>query len=119
MQDVCMSRAANTMANPREFEAAILLEAALQLQDVQNHWDNAKQEIGAVLSHNRAFWNLFLSSICDAAHPLPGEIRQTIANLALFVNHQTHAIAADPRPEPLTALIGINRELAAGLLGRA
>ena len=26
MQDVSMSRAANTMANPREFEAAILLE---------------------------------------------------------------------------------------------
>ena len=116
MQDVSLSRVA---VNPREFEAAILLEAAFRLQDVQNRWDIAKQEVGAVLSHNRTFWNVFLSSICDSAHPLPAEIRQTIANLALFVNHQTLAIAADPRPEPLTALIGINRELAAGLLGHA
>jgi flagellar protein FlaF len=121
MQDALMPRIAtiNTMANPREFEAALLLEAALRLQDVQSRWDSAKQEVDEALRYNRNLWSLFLTSICDSAHPLPIEIRQNIANLGLFVTHQTLAIASDPRPELLTALIGINRELAAGLLGRA
>lgn len=106
-------------ANPREFEAAILIEAALRLQDVQSRWDSARNEVADALIYNRNLWSLFLASICDSAHPLPLEIRQNIANLGLFVIHQTLAIASDPRPEPLTSLIGINRELAAGLLGHA
>jgi flagellar protein FlaF len=46
-------------------------------------------------------------------------VRQNIANLGLFVFNHTLAILADPRPETLGSLISINRELAAGLLGRA
>jgi flagellar protein FlaF len=121
MQDVLMPRAATkkTMANPREFEAALLLEAALRLQDVQSRWDSARDKVDEALLYNRNLWRLFLASIADSAPPLPLEIRQNIANLGLFVTHQTLAIASDPRPERLTSLIGINRELAAGLLGRA
>jgi flagellar protein FlaF len=106
-------------ANPREFEAAILIEGALRLQDVQSRWDSARHEVADALIYNRNLWSLLLASINDSAHPLPVGIRQSIANLGLFVTHQTMAIASDPRPEPLTSLIGINRELAAGLLGRA
>ena len=106
-------------ANPREFEAAILIEGALRLQDVQRRWDSARHEVAEALIYNRNLWSLLLASISNSAHPLPVEIRQNIANLGLFVTHQTMAITSDPRPEPLTSLIGINRELAAGLLGRA
>ena len=121
MQDASPSRGTKTnrIANPREFEAAILLEAALRLQDVQARWDSARHEVDDALRYNRNLWRLFLASICNSAPPLPIDIRQTIANLGLFVTHQTLAIDADPRPERLSALIGINRELAAGLLGRA
>jgi flagellar protein FlaF len=50
---------------------------------------------------------------------LPAPIRQNVANLGLFVFNHTLAIQADPKPESLGSLININRELAAGLLGRA
>lgn len=120
MQDAVMPyRAIRTMANPREAEAAFLLDAALRLQDVQNRWATSRAEIDEALLYNHRLWEHFLSSIADPDHPLPIEIRQTIANLGLFVSHETCAIASDPRPERLTALIGINRDLAAGLLGRA
>ncbi len=43
---------------------------------------------------------------------------QNVANLGIFVFNVTLAIQANPRPEALAPLININRELAAGLLGR-
>jgi flagellar protein FlaF len=52
-------------------------------------------------------------------NPLPALIRQNVANLGLFVMSQTVALAAEPKREKLGTLININRELAAGLLGRA
>jgi flagellar protein FlaF len=52
-------------------------------------------------------------------NPLPDLIRQNVANLGLFVMNQTISSTAEPRPEKLASLININRELAAGLLGRA
>lgn len=121
MQDAFMLRPVTIpeMANPREFEAALLLEAALRLQDAQSCGDGSRNDIADALMRNRQLWGVFLASIADADHPLPHEIRQTIGSLALFVNHETLAIVADPQPERLTALIGINRELAAGLLGPA
>lgn len=105
--------------NPREVEAALLLEGALRLQDAQSRPDKAGRRLSKALTHNQRLWGAFLASIASADHPLPCEIRHTIANLGLFVRNETAAIASDPRPEHLSALIWINRELAAGLLGRA
>jgi len=45
-------------------------------------------------------------------------IRQNVANLGLFVCKQTLNAQIDPKPEKLAPLININRQLAAGLLGR-
>ena len=63
--------------------------------------------------------NGVLSEMTDVANPLPREVRQNVANLGLFVMNHTVSVLSDPRPEQLHSLIGINRELAAGLLGRA
>ncbi|MEZ5786971.1 MAG: flagellar biosynthesis regulator FlaF [Xanthobacteraceae bacterium] len=105
--------------NPREAEAALLLDAALRLQEVQSRWEESRANVDDALHYNHQRWGIFLASICNAKNPLPCEVRHTIANLGLFVSRETTAIAADPRPERLTALIGINRDLAAGLLGHA
>jgi flagellar protein FlaF len=60
-----------------------------------------------------------MTSATNPENPLPVNVRQNVANLGLFVLKQTVATLADPKPESLGALITINRELAAGLLGRA
>ena len=55
----------------------------------------------------------------DAKNPMPKAVRQNVANIGLFVMNHTVKVMNDPRPEHLGSLISINREIAAGLLGRA
>jgi len=106
-------------ASPRELEADLLLKAASRLQAVKDGWDGSKPQLDGALVYNRKLWTIFMASVTSTENPLPAEIRQNVANLGLFVVNQTLSIMADPRPERLLSLISINRELAAGLLGRA
>jgi len=109
---------AKQIVNPRELEADLLLKAASRLQAVHDKWDGPKPALDDALLYNRKLWSIFLASVTDADHPLPVAIRQNVANLGLFVMNQTIAMMTQPRRERLGSLININRELAAGLLGR-
>ena len=109
---------AKQIANPRELEADLLLKAASRLQAIHDSWDGQRAELDGALLYNRKLWSIFLTSVTSADHPLPIAIRQNVANLGLFVMNQTVAMLREPKREQLAALIGINRELAAGLLGR-
>ncbi len=82
-------------------------------------WTEKQSLLDQALRYNRKLWTIFLASATDKQNPLPAEIRQNVANLGLFVMNQTLATISDPRPEQLKSLININRELAAGLMGRA
>ena len=110
---------ATEIASPRELEADLLLKAGARLQAVCDTWDSNKSDLDAALLFNRKLWTVFLSSVMSAESPLPQEIRQNVANLGLFVMNQTVSIMTNPQRENLGSLISINRELAAGLLGRA
>jgi flagellar protein FlaF len=111
-------KVATQTASPRELEADLLLKAASRLQAVKDSWDNSKPILDEALLYNRKLWTIFLTSITNAENPLPVEIRQNVANLGLFVMNQTVSVLTEPRREKLAPLISINRELAAGLLGR-
>jgi flagellar protein FlaF len=108
---------AKQVAGPRELESDLLLTAACRLQAVRDGWDKTKPQLDDALLYNRKLWTIFLASIASDDNPLPSEIRQNVANLGLFVMHQTISILASPKPEQLSSLISINRELAAGLRG--
>ena len=110
---------AQQTANPREREADLLLDAAARLQMIKDGWEAKYSELDAALLSNRKLWTIFMTSATNPENPLPVNVRQNVANLGLFVLKQTVATLADPKPESLGALITINRELAAGLLGRA
>ena len=107
------------ISNPRELEANLLLQAASRLQAAQDDWDRNSPDLSGALLYNRRLWTIFLTSVMGEDSPLTTEIRQNVASLGLFVMKQTMAITGDPRPEQLAPLININREIAAGLLGRA
>src|ERR1700757_22972 len=109
---------AKQIASPRELEADLLLKAASRLQAVHDSW-GGKPELDDALLYNRKLWSIFLTSVTSDEHPLPAAIRQNVANLGLFVMNQTMGMMGNPQREPLGSLININRELAAGLLGRA
>jgi flagellar protein FlaF len=110
---------AKQTSNPRELEANLLLDAASRLQAVKDSWSGYGQNLDTALRYNRRLWTYFLTAVTDDQNPLSAEVRQNVANLGLFVCKQTMHILADPKPESLGSLISINRELAAGLLGRA
>jgi flagellar protein FlaF len=112
-------KVAKTTASPRELEATLLLRSAARLQAIREQWDGKAADLDDALVYNRKLWSIFLSSVTSEQNPLPVEIRQNIANLGMFVFSQTLSLATDRRPERLGSLISINRELAAGLLGRA
>lgn len=109
---------AKQTASPRKLEADLLLDAAARLQAVRESWNERHNELEAALTNNRRLWSIFLTSATNADNPLPPNLRQNVANLGIFVFNHTLTVQADPRPEALMPLISINRELAAGLLGR-
>lgn len=95
------------------------MKAASRLQAIHDGWERGRSDLDEALHYNRKLWSIFLTSVTNAEHPLPVAVRQNVANLGLFVMNQTVSIMGNPRREHLGSLISINRELAAGLLGRA
>jgi flagellar biosynthesis activator protein FlaF len=113
------SNVALKTSSPRELEARLLLESASRLQAAQDAWGVSPRDFDGALQHNRKLWTLLVANVTNNDNPLPAQIRQNVANLGLFVLKQTMTIMANPKPETLGGLITINRELAAGLLGRS
>jgi flagellar protein FlaF len=110
---------ARQTSNPRELEATLLLQAAARLQSVHDSWDRNQAQLDEALRYNRKLWSVFLSEMTDSTNPMPKDLRQNVANIGLFVMNHTMTVMKNPRPEQLGSLININREIAAGLLGRA
>jgi flagellar biosynthesis activator protein FlaF len=110
---------ARQTSSPRELEATLLLQAAARLQSVHDAWDSNRCQLDDALLYNRKLWSVFLSEMIDSKNPMPRAVRQNVANIGLFVMNHTVAVMKDPQPEKLDSLININREIAAGLMGRA
>jgi len=94
------------------------LKAAARLQAVRDAWDDKRSDLNDALLYNRKLWTIFVASVTEEGNPLSAEIRQNIANLGIFVFNHTLSVTADPQAERLGSLININRQIAAGLLGR-
>jgi len=112
------SRTYHTTAAPREIEAQALLQAARPLLDVQANWAGPDKNMHNALLFNRRLWSIFMSAAETNDNPQPLEIRQNIANIAVFVMKQTVDMQLNPDPAKLKSLIDINCNLAAGLSGR-
>ena len=110
---------ANETSSARELEASLLLKSAARIQTIHDGWEGRKTELADALLFNRKLWTIFLDSILRDDNPLPIEVRQNVCSLSVFVINRTIKLSGDPKPEGLGSLININRQLAAGLLGRA
>ena len=111
-------KVAKQTSSPRDLEADLLLKAAARLQAISDNWDTKAREVDDALLYNRRLWSIFLTSVTEQDNPLPAQVRQNVANLGIFVMNQTLSLMAEPKREKLAPLININRELAAGLMGR-
>jgi flagellar protein FlaF len=112
-------KVANETSSNRELEANLLLRSAARFQSIRDGWDRGQSDLNAALLFNRRLWTFFIDAITREDNPLPVEVRRNLASLGVFVINRTIKLTGDPKPEGLGSLIVINRELAAGLLGRA
>lgn len=113
------ARVATTTATPREVETQTLLKAVNKLQDAINGADPQSDQTKQALLYNRKLWTIFLSSAMRDENPQPLDVRQKIANIAVFVLSHTAALQVYPQLDQIQPLIDINRNIAAGLSGRA
>ncbi len=70
------------------------------------------------LNFNQKVWTILATAATDTTNPLPADVKQGVANLAVYVFRQMIDTMAEPAPEKLTSIISINLNLAAGLAGR-
>src|SRR4029077_14197464 len=113
------ARVANVTSSPREIEAKALLMAANKLQAVMTDANATFAQASEALMFNRKLWTIFLSEAQRDENPHPLDVRQNIANISVFVLSQTAALQISPQREHFKSLIEINRNIAAGLSGRA
>ena len=112
------ARANQSVVSPRELEASLLIKAAVRLQAISDDWSLADRDLDDALNYNRKLWTLLVSAVVAEDNPLPIGIKTNILSLANFIFNQTFRISASPAPEGLRVLVGINRDISAGLRNR-
>ncbi len=111
----CAYRAGQTRAaSGRSVEAEAFATAARMLREAVESPDDAHGYLRA-LEFNQKLWTVIEADVSDPRSPLPGDIRQDILDLAVFVDQQTSLAIKQPAAAHLASLIEINRNLATGL----
>ncbi len=104
----------------RSLEGKVLLKSATKLEELQRRLASGEiirvAESGEILEYNQKLWQLFVEDARNPDHPLPQEIKNNIATLALFIFKRTLELLIDTKPDKIQALIDINRNIAAGLM---
>lgn len=105
----------------RELEASVLFKAAQKLAEAKAKLEGARdlETLDEALRYNQRVWTLFQSELMEPGNPLPQPIKDNLLALIGFIDRRTFSLMADPDPARLDVLIGINRNIAAGLQGQA
>ena len=103
----------------RDTEARVLLKGALKLRECQENWGSKGQEdkLEEALVFNQQIWSIFQTELMREDHPMPRKLRMDLMALGSFVDKRIFDLMAYPAAEKLTAIININRNIAAGLNG--
>jgi len=111
--------ATNKQKTGRALEAAVLFKSAQRIELLINKFNNGEkvkvQEYGEVLEANQKVWQIFADNMMSEENNIPQEIRNNIANLALFTFKRTKDIFLSKDLSKAQALVDINRNIASGL----
>lgn len=106
----------------RALEARALQNAAMKIEHAATRMKNGEQlpldEIEDVLTFNQKLWTLFVSDATTDESPLPQDIKNNIASLALFIFKRSQDLLTNTAPERMQVLVDINRNIAAGLMAQ-
>jgi flagellar protein FlaF len=104
---------ASATQNGRDLEYRLLAQVTGGLMKARDGKATLQEKLNWILQ-NEKVWSVFLSEVNDNANALPRELRAGIASLALWVMKETKYVLSDDTA-PLDDLIGINRQIMAGL----
>lgn len=101
----------------RELESRVLLKSAKMMQDLVDGWDAVTPDVlEETLKYNRQIWMLFFDTAVENENGERSDsLRSNIINLANFIFKREMEILSAPQASKLSALIDINRNIAAGL----
>lgn len=108
-------RAQGLALSPRQADALAFSQAANLLEQCCRQSDRRQRE--AALKRNLNLWTQVQRLLAPDTHPLPLRLRANLLSLSLFVDRQTVKALISGDAADIRALIEINREVAAGLLG--
>jgi flagellar protein FlaF len=108
-----------TTMSGRETEARVLAKGAQKLKDCQDAWDadNLDERLDAALRFNQRIWSIFQGELVKKDNPLPAKLKADLLSLSAFIDRRIFETMAYPTSDKLTAIININRNIAAGLRG--
>ena len=106
-----------TTESNRELEAAALFKAARLLEECQRGWNGTghPSRFDEALRYNQKLWSFFQAELGAAKNELPVDLRRDLLRLSAFIDRRTFELRSTPTADGLTALIDINRHVAAGL----
>ena len=102
--------------NPRALEAWALTKASQELEECIRHPEDVHR-MREALRKNQMLWTIFQSAVSERQTPLSEELRDNILALSFAIDRKTFSALGDHNIETIRFLIGINRNIAMGLLG--
>jgi flagellar biosynthesis activator protein FlaF len=103
----------------RETEARVLTQAALKLINCRDNWSgkDRDEKLDDALKYTQRIWSIFQGELSNEDNPLPRQLRINLLRLSSFIDKRIFETMSYPSPEKLTAVININKNIAAGLRG--
>ena len=118
--DIYSQNAKAATVDQRSLEGQILMKAAQKMEVMKERLLSGEEipllELDEVVNYNRKLWTVFAGEAANEEHPLPQEIKNNIASLAIFVFKHSLDIMASPVPSKFDSLIEINKNIASGML---
>ncbi len=113
--------------SPRQIERRILSRLTGQLEARAADYDTAEGSHERIeilssglrrdLTENQRFWGELRHDLSQPGNALPAELRAGLLSIAIFVERQTNAVIGGA--PGVSALVGINRSIVAGMAGQA
>lgn len=101
---------------PQNVEAYALIEVARRMAAAQSEPFD-RDALLHVVRTNWKLWTIIQASLVDPECTVPLAVRENLLSLSNFVDKRSAELIGAPSQEGLTALININRQIGAGLLG--
>jgi flagellar protein FlaF len=102
-------------------EPGLFIEAAELIERCQSDWDHPARDAQLIqaLRINSRLWDALRLDFLRGEHPLPEATRRDLLVMNGFVDFRTLQVLSQPTAESLQALIDVDRNLAAVLMGWA